>query len=152
MVAVVLLVAFTVGVGGLISIFATGLTTTSTGITTNSSESLTRCAGAWINVYSVTNTTIFYSNPNQQTITTLTAFFSDGKQSVTVLDQSLTVGESNFTTITNSTGAAGGTTILTGITPAGAAGNTSVTVRGLCLSTVTVEGKCRQGQGCWTAT
>jgi len=152
MVAVVLLIAFTVGVGGLVSIFVTGLTTTSTGITSNSSESLTRCAGAWINVHSVTNTTIFYANPNRQTITGLTATFSDGTQSLTVLDQSLTVGESNSTTITDTTGPAGGQRNLTGIMPAGAAGNTSVTVRGLCLSTVTVEGKCRQGQGCWTAT
>ncbi len=155
MVATVLLVAFTIGVGALISIFATGLTTTSTGITSNQSESLSRCAGAWINVYKVTNTTIFYSNPNSQTITSLVAFFSDGKQSASAIDQSLAIGESNYTEITNSTGASGGvgvsSGILTGIRPGGTTGNTSVILRGLCLSTVTVQGKCSQGDGCWEA-
>ncbi len=151
MVAVVLLIAFTIGVGGLVSIFVTGLTTTSTGVTSNQSEALTRCAGAWLNVYKVTNTTIFYQNPTPQTITGIVGVFSDGKQSVSVFDQSLSVGESNYTEITNDTGRVGGTTVGTGITPSGASGNTSVTVRGMCQSLVTVEGSCRTGQKCWEA-
>ena len=150
LIAVVLLIAFTIGIGGLVSIFVTGLTKTSTGITSNQSESLTKCAGAWINLYKVTNTTIFYTNPTSQTLTGIVAILSDGKQSVTVLDQSLTSGESNFTDITNSTANSGGLlTGLTGIMHGGAAGNTSVTVRGLCQTVVTVEGSCKSGQGCW---
>ena len=154
LVATVLLIAFTIGVGGLISIFVTGLTTTSTGITSNQSEGLTKCAGTWINVYRVTNTTIFYTNPTSETIIGLTAVFSDGKKGVTILDQSLAIGESNFTDITNSTSNNGAAqTGLTGIKPGigGAAGNTSVSLRGLCQSAVTAEGKCKQGQACWEA-
>ncbi|MBI2547417.1 MAG: hypothetical protein HYW23_03145 [Candidatus Aenigmarchaeota archaeon] len=161
MVATVLLIAFTIGVGALVSIFATSLTTSSTGIASNQSDALTmasnqslglsKCAGAWINVYRVTNNTIFYSNPNGQTITGLVAVYSDGKQSATILDQSLTVGESNSTDISNGTGSASGSTVYTGITPTGATGNTSVTLRGLCQSTVVVEGKCKSGQVCWEA-
>ena len=152
LIAVVLLIAFTIGVGGLVSIFVTGLTTTSTGITQNQTASLSRCAGAWLNVYRVTNTTIFYSNPTTETITGLVAMFSDGKQSATVLDQSLTPGESNATDITKSTSESGAAqTGLTGITPGvgSPAGNTSVTVRGLCQTLVTVEGKCSTGRLCW---
>lgn len=157
MIAVVLLIAFTIGVGGLVSIFATGLTTTSTGVTQNQSTSLSKCAGAWINVYRVTNSTIFYQNPTSQPITGLAAIFSDGKSSVTVLDQNLTAGEANFTEITNETssrtgvGFAGGsaTAVLTGIAPGAAPGNTSVVLRGLCQNAVTVEGTCRNGQVCW---
>jgi len=69
LIAVVLLIAFTIGVGGLVSIFVTGLTTTSTGITSNQSEALTRCAGGWLNVYLVTSTRVNVHNPNSQTIT-----------------------------------------------------------------------------------
>lgn len=153
LVATVILVALVIGIGGLVSIFATGLTTSSTGITSNQSTSLSKCAGAWINVYKVTNSTIFYSNPTNQPLTGLVATLGDGKQSLTVLDQNLTVGESNFTQITNETGSTAGsaTASLTGIAPGGTAGNTSVVVRGLCQTLVSVEGKCKQGQDCWQA-
>ncbi|MBI1978958.1 MAG: hypothetical protein HYS62_02755 [Candidatus Aenigmarchaeota archaeon] len=50
MVAVVLLTAFTIGVGGLVMIFLTGTTQTSTGIVKNASESLALCSAAIINV------------------------------------------------------------------------------------------------------
>ena len=132
MIAVVLLIAFTIGVGGLVSIFVTGLTTTSTGITGNQSEALTRCAGAWINVYAVDSDQVSYQNPTSQTITGITISFSNGTVQ-TNGDPSLTAGESNTTNITT-----------TGLT-----GNTFVVVRGLCQSAVTVEGSCRTGQDCW---
>ena len=132
MVAVVLLIAFTVGVGGLVSIFVTGLTTTSTGITSNQSEALTRCAGAWINVYSVDSDQVFYSNPNSQTIASITITFSNGT-TFTGGDPSLTVGETNSTNF----GAIGS--------------NTYVLLRGLCQSAVTVEGRCTTAQDCWDA-
>ena len=131
MIAVVLLIAFTIGVGGLVSIFVTGLTTTSTGITSNQSEALTKCAGAWINVQSVQNTRVIFSNPNTETITGINVVASGGN-------------------VTPSAGslAPGATRSFSG---AGWAidGNTSVTVRGLCQTLVTVEGKCTNAQDCW---
>lgn len=150
MVAVVLLIAFTVGIGGLVSIFVTGLTTTSTGVTQNQSLGLSRCASGWINVNRVTNSTVFYQNPTSQTITGLVIIMSDGSQNVNPADPSLTLGEANFTYIGNTsanTNSAG----VSGVIPGGASGNTSVTVRGLCQSTVTVEGRCARGQDCWEA-
>ncbi len=129
MVAVVLLIAFTIGVGGLVSIFVTGLTTTSTGVTSNQSEALTRCAGAWLNVYSVDSNQIFISNPTSQTITLIDYIGSDGLvQSDNVT--SLAAGASTFSRWD-------------------ALSNTSVTVRGMCQSLVTVEGKCTNTQDCW---
>ncbi|MBI1978771.1 MAG: hypothetical protein HYS62_01765 [Candidatus Aenigmarchaeota archaeon] len=141
MIAVVLLIAFTVGVGGLISIFVTGLTTTSTGITSNQSEALTRCAGAWINVYSVTNTTVLYSNPNSQTLTGVVIVFTNGN-TVNAADTTLSPGESGVTS--NSTTGFNGGLSCGACTP-----NTSVTVRGLCQTLVTAEGKCTSSQDCW---
>lgn len=132
MVAVVLLIAFTIGVGGLVSIFATGLTTTSTGIASNQSEALSKCAGAWLNVYSVDSDQVFYSNPNTQTITGITITFSNGTTQ-TNGDPSLTVGETNNTNIST------------------IGSNTFVIVRGLCQSVVTVEGKCSTAMECWDA-
>ena len=128
LVATVLLIAFTIGVGGLISIFVTGLTTTSTGITSNQSEALTKCAGGWVNVYSVLNSTVLFSNPNSQTLTGLTVVAGTG-QSISV-SGSLAPGASTSASWTAGT-------------------NTSVTVRSLCQSTVTVEGRCVNNQDCW---
>lgn len=130
MVAVVLLIAFTVGVGGLVSIFVTSLTTTSTGITSNQSEALSKCAGAWLNVFSVDSDQVFYSNPNSQTITGITITFNNGT-TLTNGDPSLTIGETNATNFTT------------------IGSNTEVTVRGLCQSTITVEGKCNNAEKCW---
>ena len=152
MVAVVLLIAFTIGVGGLIFTFSTGLTTTSTGITSNQSEALARCANVRIDVYRITNTTVAYSNPSSQTITGLVILFGSSSGTytgVTTPDVSLTSGESNVTYITNSTGEAILTTVATGIQPGGAAGNTSVIVRGQCQTLVLVQGKCTSSDACW---
>ncbi len=137
LVATVLLIAFTIGVGGLVSIFVTGLTTTQTGIASNQSESLTKCAGAWLNLYKIVDATtdiIQYSNPNSQIIT-----------NVQLIGESMPPINPQFTLVaslppgvsgSNSTGFTVGT-------------NSSFTIRGLCQSIVTVEGVCKQGQSCW---
>lgn len=131
LIAVVLLIAFTIGVGGLVSIFVTGLTTTSTGITGNQSEALTRCAGAHVNVYSVTSTSVRYSNPNQVAIANLTIIAGTGE----VI---------SGTTGSLGTGASGATAWIVGT-------NTSVFVRALCQATIPVEGRCTSVQECWDA-
>ncbi|MBI1978770.1 MAG: hypothetical protein HYS62_01760 [Candidatus Aenigmarchaeota archaeon] len=137
MIAVVLLIAFTVGVGGLISIFATGLLTTQTRVSGNQTEALTLCGGAWINVYSVTNASISYLNPNSQTLTGVVIVYTNGNTQ-TATDQTLSPGESGVTSPAN------------GTIPAPLhSPNTSIIVRGLCQTLVTVEGKCTNTQACW---
>lgn len=133
MIAVILLIAFTIGVGGLVNIFATSLTTTSTGIASNQSEALSKCAGAWINVYSVQSDKVLFSNPSQETIRGINVIVSGGN--ITPSSASLAPGA------TSSFSGAGWAL----------AGNTSVTVRGLCQTLVTVEGKCTTSQECWDA-
>ena len=128
LVATVLLIALTVGIGGIVSLFASSLTTSATGVTSNQSESLSRCAGAWINVYSIQSTSVLFSNPNPQTLTGLTIVASDGK--------TIAAGTSIAPGATNSTSWTSGT-------------NTSVIVRGLCQTLVTVEGKCSNTDQCW---
>ena len=136
MIAVILLIAFTIGVGGLVSIFVTSLTTTSTGITSNSSESLTKCAGAWININSVKSDRIIYTNPNSQNVTSI-QLVGDNMPAASAqvsLISLLTPGQA----AANVTGFAAGS-------------NTSFILRGLCQSTVTIEGICKVGQRCWEA-
>ncbi|MBI2543146.1 MAG: hypothetical protein HYW24_03100 [Candidatus Aenigmarchaeota archaeon] len=130
MIAVVLLIAFTIGIGTLVSIFATSLTVTSTGITSNQSEALSRCAGAWINLYSVQSTRVLYSNPNTQAITNPIIILGNGT-SITASDTNLNPGE----------------TVNENISTIGT--NSRVIVRGLCQTLVTAEGTCTTAQDCW---
>ncbi|MEM5797188.1 MAG: hypothetical protein QW813_00780 [Candidatus Aenigmatarchaeota archaeon] len=129
MIAVVLLIAFTIGVGGLVSLFVTGLTTTSTGITGNQSEALTRCAGAWLNIYSVTSNKVLVHNPNSQTITGIDVIAGSGE---VVADAIASLAPGATASATWTVGS-----------------NTSVTVRGMCQTLVTVEGKCTNKDECW---
>lgn len=140
LIATVLLIAFTIGVGGLVSLFATSLTTTTTGITSNSSESLTKCAGAWLEVRRVTNSTIVFSNPNRETVTAVQVIFTNGNNQ-TATDQILSPGETGALTLN------GGLISSSNVVTA----NTTVTVRGQCQATTLAEGVCKQGQACWEA-
>lgn len=128
LVAVVLLIAFTVGIGGLVSLFATSLTTTSTSIVSRQTEAQTKCAGAWINVYRVTNSSVFYSNPSSEIIRNITIIPESG--GTINGSTSLSPGQTNATSWTAGT-------------------NGSVIVRGLCQIIVPIEGSCRSGQLCW---
>ena len=143
LVATVFLVALVIAIFGLVSLFANNLFTTSTGITSNQSTTQTKCAGVTINVWRVTNTTVFYSNPSSQNITGITVVMGDGSTNACASGSYIAPSASNSTTIGNSTCGA------TGVIPGGATGNTSITVKGLCQSIQPVEGTCKQGQGCW---
>ncbi len=129
MIAVVILIAFTIGVGGLVSIFVTGLTTTSTKITSNQSEALTRCAGAYLNVYSVTSTRVNVANPNNVAITGIDIVADTGEVASDAI-------------VTIAPGGTSGATWVLGT-------NTSVTARGLCQTIVIAEGRCTSAQDCW---
>ena len=132
LVATVFLVALVIAIGGLVSLFATNLVTTSTGTVSNQSQSQTQCSGAWININSVKSTLIVYSNPTTQTITNL-SLTGDG---MTGSSLSLLGSLSPGSTAANSTGFNVGT-------------NTTFIIRGLCQSIIPIEGTCKQGQGCW---
>lgn len=128
MIAAILLVAFTIGVGGILSLWFTTLTQTQTAAAEAIAENRTRCAVVYIDIYRVDSSRIYYLNPSTQTITDIT-FYVDGT-TITPTTTSLAPGAAASQTWTRGT-------------------NTSVKATGLCLASIPVEGNCRQGQPCW---
>lgn len=127
-IATILLIAFTVAVGGIISLFLTGFTKTQTGTAESIGTNVTKCGGISIDILSVTSTSIVIANPSSQTITSITLIPNNGT-SITGPSSLASVG-TNSTTWTKGT-------------------NTSVTAYGLCLSSVAVKGVCSSGESCW---
>lgn len=128
-VATVLLIAFAVAIAGLVAIWLTGFTTSTTEFTSEQGDKLTACAGARLKVDTVTSTGILYSNPSVRTITNITVYDMGGR-SLTQNASSLQPGQ-----VTNVTWARGS--------------NTSVFMRGICEGAIVVEGECKDGQICW---
>jgi len=127
MIATVLLIAFTVVIGGIVSLWLSTLTTTTTGTVGTQTSNQTKCAGAYIKVDRVTSTKIIYSNPTTESITAVTIVFSNG----TTIDGAalVTPGQavSNNADRTN---------------------QTYYILKGLCRGTP-IEGTCRSGDSCW---
>lgn len=131
MVAAILLIAFTVAVGGLISVWLTSYSRTTTSAVESTTTNQTKCAGAYIKVDSVTSSLIIYSNPSTQTITNL----------------NITTGDGRFVTPNPTSLSPGGM----GTASWSRGSNTSVLMKGLCLVTVSAEGSCESGQLCWSS-
>lgn len=131
MIATVLLIAFTIGVGGILSVWFTSLTTTQTGLAGATAENRTKCAGSYIDVYEVTSDRIFFSNPSMQTISSIKFQASNGT-TWDATTASLAAGVSAVQNWSLSTGS-----------------NTWVKATGLCLASMPVEGRCESGQTCW---
>jgi flagellin-like protein len=129
MIATILLIAFTVAVGGIISVWLTGYTRTTGAAVSTATEDQVKCTGTYPNIYSVTEDAIIITNPGSENIANITCFAGDG----TVLPSpsvSLLV-PGNVTTILWKK-----------------EGNTSVVCSGVCRS-IGVTGECRSGQICW---
>jgi len=135
MIAVVLLIAFTVAVGGIMSLWLTGFTTTTTSSVETASINQTKCAGTYINVISVDNDAILITNRGSQSISSITCFSGNGSSWGL---GSISPGEMN-TTKWNSTGSGGSYESGFG---------TSLTCSGVCLG-VGVTCVCVSGQRCW---
>jgi FlaG/FlaF family flagellin (archaellin) len=130
-VATILIIAITVVIGGMISLFLTGFTSTQTGTVSQQTSNQTACAGAYISIDSVTTTKILYSNPTIQTISSINISTNDG----TFVNNTVT---------TLGPGQAGSVSFSKG-------SNTSVIARGLCLSSITVMGRCSSTEACWNS-
>jgi flagellin-like protein len=133
MVATILLIAFTVGIGGIISVWMSGFTTSTTGNVEKAATNQTKCAGAWIRIDTVGVNSVLYSNPSSQNVTNIKLYYSDGTTVVTTtpLTTSLAPGEA-----------------ASNVTARGS--NTSVTIKGLCLASIPIEGKCDSSGPCWS--
>jgi flagellin-like protein len=135
MIATVLLIAFTVAVGGILSLWLTGYMTTTTGVVETATTNQTKCVGTYINVISVDSGAILITNPGSQNISSIKCYSGNATYTAWSLGN-LLPGEMG------STGWNGtGTTYNTSF-------GTSVTCTGTCLVTG-VTGGCKSGQSCW---
>ncbi|MFH1623123.1 MAG: archaellin/type IV pilin N-terminal domain-containing protein [Candidatus Aenigmatarchaeota archaeon] len=96
MIASVLLIAFTIAVGGILSLWMTGFTTTTTSSVETASINQTKCAGTYIDILSVSDWVIIYTNRGSQTISSIVGFTDDGSSiNITATgSSSLTPGQS----------------------------------------------------------
>ena len=135
MIATVLLIAFTVAVGGILSLWLTGYMTTTTGIVETASTNQTKCVGTYIDVISVGSDAILITNRGSQSISSIRCYSANASSwSIGGLD----AGQMNSTKW-NSSGNGG-------VYEAGF--GTSVTCTGNCLN-IGVTGECKTGQSCW---
>ncbi len=145
MIATVLLIAFTVAVGGIVSLFLTGLTTTQTGITEATAENKTRCTQVLLVDYVRASSNVIKTvNIGAQQVNLTSVIMGDGSIltiNATSASRLLDAGEA---VVINSNSADWVTT------PSAISSNTSVRVHGLCGGTILLTGICRSGEVCWS--
>jgi len=138
LVATVLLIAATVAIAGIISVWLTSFTRTTTTSVETTATNQTKCAGAYLKIDSVSrnitpsayNATVIYSNPSPQTITNINFFATPGNETFYNVTTTLTSGNATSANLTLTT-------------------STKITIKGICLSTVVVEGTCTSSDTCW---
>jgi len=131
MIATILLIAFTVAVGGIISIWMTGYTRTTGASVSSATENTTACVGTYPNVISVTSSAVLVTNPGSEDITNLNCFVGNGTNITTVATATLSPGTVASGSWTRST-------------------QTVVTCTAKCRNTG-VSGECKSGQSCWVS-
>ena len=144
MIATVLIIAFTIAVGGIISIFMTNLTKTTTGEAERTAAGTSECAGAYIDVINVTtgaaNTqNILVHNPSKNTIYITSAYDDLGNVNSSI----------GFQTRLTS----GSITTLNGTVVPGSNAR-KITLIGFCenaagTTNVSISGTCPKGGSCW---
>ncbi len=128
MIAVVLLVAFTVAVGGIISLWMTNYATETTGSVETASENQTKCAGTYPKILSVSSNAILVTNPGSESIVG-GACYSNNGNSLGSLTTPLTAGSTSSISWTRGD-------------------NTSVICTGTCRN-IGISGECKSTYSCW---
>jgi flagellin-like protein len=128
MLATILLVAFTVAIGGIVSVWMSSFTRTTQSNVESAATDQTKCAGTYIDFISVTTTAFVLMNRGSQNITNIKCFTGDGVE-VTPSTTTLESGNSTSKTFIRDQ-------------------NTSIICSGKCLS-IGVTGECKSGQSCW---
>lgn len=129
MIAVVLLIAFTVAVGGIMSVWMTSFTTSTTGNVDTAATNQTKCSGTYIDVISVSSTGIIITAKGSQPISDISCYTDVGGNVTGISSADLAPGESFATTWVRDTAS-------------------SVVCTGTCLN-IAVAGECKSGQTCW---
>lgn len=142
MIATVLIIAFTIAIGGIISVFMTNLTKTTTGEAEKSAAGTSECAGAYIDILYVNTSipAITVLNPSKNTIY-VTAVFDD---------------RGNTTAINTGSGLAmsSGSVAVINTTSVPTSSALKVTLIGFCqnvagTTNVSITGTCPKGGSCW---
>jgi flagellin-like protein len=144
MIATILLIAFTVAVGAIISVWLMGYTRTTGAAVSGVTENQTICINSYPNILMVTDKAIILSNPGSEAITNLRCFAGNGSalwsevQGGFVLS-SLAPGNLTSFYWSNSTGSKEIYNSDFG---------TRVVCSGSCRN-IGVTGECNSGQFCW---
>ncbi len=158
MIAVVLLIAFTVAVGGIISIWLTGLASTQTATTGTAAERQTLCARSVLKITEVTsnlgtsdyaNVTMVYEYGTEDLYNFTLSFIDDARNLATINQTALTPQYND----TSGQRLKPGMLVVWHVTPEmglnlGGSSLYSVRVRALCQKDYPVSGECKAGQAC----
>jgi flagellin-like protein len=143
MIATILLIAFTVAVGAIISVWLTGYTRTTGAAVSGVTEDQIKCSGTYPNILMVTDNAMLVSNPGSEMITNLRCLAGNGSALWPGIQGSFNTSLSpgNMTAFywSNSTGSKE-------VYDSGF--GTRVICSGLCRS-IGVTGECNLGQSCW---
>ncbi len=142
LVAAVLLIAFTVAIGGIISVWLTTFSKTATQQVQAATEYQIRCAvnRLSLKVFEDANK-IFVTNEGPENVTLSSILLSDGSYANFNATVTLTKGESKMIEVNK-------TDIIDTALDLG--GKSYVTVKGLCLGAVPIEETCKNTQDCWS--
>jgi len=135
MIAVVLLVAFTVAVGGILSLWLTSYSTTTQESVGNATTDQIKCSGSRLDI-TVENATFQIVNPSTQLIKNVICYSSNGTDWQLGDISSASINASSWH---NTQSQDGEYSTVHG---------SSIQCSGLCL-TIGVSGECRSGQSCW---
>jgi len=144
MIATVLIIAFTIAVGGIISVFMTNLTKTQTGEAEKSAAGTAECAGAYIDILNVStgvagSNNLLVLNPSKNGIYVTAAYDDLGNaNSSTNMQARLIPGEIKALTVVGIPGANAKKLTLIGFCE-----NTANTTN------VSISGTCPKGGVCW---
>ena len=147
LIAAVLLIAFTVAVGGIISLWLTSFSKTTTSAVQTSTEKQVKCASTVLEITSVSTSgnRIVVTNLGPQNVTLTSIVLSDGTVSNFQISEELSAGSSYSINTTNSS------IISPTINFTQHVGLSWVKVKGLCLGEVPIEGTCNSDESCWSS-
>lgn len=147
LIAAVLLIAFTVAVGGVISIWLTTFSKTVTSEVESATEYQTKCASTYFVIDRVfqSKNMVVLTNMGTENVTLKTIILSDGSFGTINKYNSMPGIEKGQTISLNLTQDTDEGLDITGKSLE------FLTIKGLCLDVVPVEATCRSTQGCWVS-
>lgn len=148
LIAAVLLIAFTVAVGGIVSVFFTSFTKQTTGSVSSQGGQLVSCAGVSPTVdsvlYPVSGTgyvNATFTNPGSLNITNVTVYVAMPNGSTFTMQYGLLGGSMYLNPLSSNQ-------TQTLVTPSGGVSPSEVRVTGFCNGVQAVAGSCLAGQSC----